>query len=778
MPGQVLEVIRLGGVDIALTICEDIWQAGGPFAAARQAGVALVVNINGSPYELAKDDIRLPWCSRRAAEAGAVVAYLNMTGGQDELVFDGDSMVVAPDGTLLARAAQFAEAVAHPRPRPARCRHAGAADCRAWPTRWSCPHRHHRRTGRARCRPADRHRGPTGDRRGRGVAGAGAGPARLRPQEWLPVGHHRGSPAASTPPWWPRSPSTRWGPTRCTACPCQQLLLRALPGRRRRAGPADRPALPGATHPADGGQRSLAQLELSGIAMENLQARVRGVILMGLSNQDNHLVLTTGNKSELAVGYSTLYGDSVGGFNPLKDVPKTMVWRLAAWRNAEAARRGETPPIPENSISKPPSAELRPGQLDTDSLPDYDVAGPDPARTTSTATWAGTASSAAGHDQAIVDRVLRMVDPAEYKRRQSAPGPKISIKAFGRDRRLPITNRLRETADRPRAGRVTFPPRSCAAGRRGATIATEPGDREGAASRKETDMVESTPNEVTALYGGAGHPAGPHPRPDRRQGARRTVGRCSPVRPVHRRDLRPGRRPGAAGRRLGREQRVRLRDHPAGDRRGAAAAGAGRGRATQHALVVGDLPFGSYEEGPTQALRTAVRFMKEGGCHAVKLEGGRRCAAADRGYRRCRHSGDGAHRVHPAERAHPRRLPGAGPGRHGRRGARRRAGGGRGGRVRGGAGDGARRGGQADHRTSCAIPTVGIGAGPDTDAQVLVWQDMAGLRTGKAPRFVKRYADLAGVLTDATRPFRRRGARRRRFPGRRPHFLARQRADD
>jgi NAD+ synthase (glutamine-hydrolysing) len=162
---------------------------------------------------------------------------------------------------------------------------------------------------------------------------------------------------------------------------------------------------------------------------------------MGLSNQDGHLVLTTGNKSELAVGYSTLYGDSVGGFNPIKDVLKTAVWRLARWRNAEADRRGELPPIPENSITKPPSAELRPGQLDTDSLPDYteldailaDYIDGDLGR---------QGLLDAGHEPATVDRVLRMVDLAEYKRRQSAPGPKITIKAFGRDRRLPITNRF------------------------------------------------------------------------------------------------------------------------------------------------------------------------------------------------------------------------------------------------------------------------------------------------------------------------------------------------
>jgi NAD+ synthase (glutamine-hydrolysing) len=154
-------------------------------------------------------------------------------------------------------------------------------------------------------------------------------------------------------------------------------------------------------------------------------------------------VLTTGNKSELAVGYSTLYGDSVGGFNPLKDVFKTYVWKLARWRNDDAVRRGQTPPIPENSISKPPSAELRPGQLDSDSLPDYAVLDGILVRYID-----GDAGRdelvAAGFDPAVVDKVLRMVDLAEYKRRQSAPGTKISIKAFGRDRRLPITNRFRE----------------------------------------------------------------------------------------------------------------------------------------------------------------------------------------------------------------------------------------------------------------------------------------------------------------------------------------------
>jgi NAD+ synthase (glutamine-hydrolysing) len=186
-----------------------------------------------------------------------------------------------------------------------------------------------------------------------------------------------------------------------------------------------------------------AELDLSGLAAENLQARIRGMILMSLSNQENHLVLTTGNKSELATGYSTLYGDSAGGFAPIKDVPKTLVWELARWRNRQAQTRGETPPIPENSINKPPSAELAPGQMDSDTLPDYAVL--DALLDDYVEHDLGSAELvAAGHDPELVERVIRMVDRAEYKRRQYPPGPKISPKNFGRDRRLPITNRWRE----------------------------------------------------------------------------------------------------------------------------------------------------------------------------------------------------------------------------------------------------------------------------------------------------------------------------------------------
>ena len=169
---------------------------------------------------------------------------------------------------------------------------------------------------------------------------------------------------------------------------------------------------------------------------------------MALSNQHGHLVLATGNKSELSVGYSTLYGDSVGGYAPLKDVPKTSVWELSRWRNADAQARGETPPIPESSITKPPSAELRPGQLDTDSLPDYDLL--DDVLDDYVEQDRGSSELlAAGFDRELVEKVLRLTDVAEYKRRQYPPGPKISYKAFGRDRRLPITNRWREHATPP-----------------------------------------------------------------------------------------------------------------------------------------------------------------------------------------------------------------------------------------------------------------------------------------------------------------------------------------
>ena len=438
VPGGALTVVRIAWADgseadVALTICEDLWQQGGPFTAAGVAGVGLVININGSPYELNKDDVRLALVRRRAAEAGATVAYVNTVGGQDELTFDGDSMIVTAGGELLARGQQFAEALlVHDLDLPG-ARDPGRDEQSPMPlfrvameTAWSEPPGEPLRAGIAD-RLVDEAEvwsalvlGVRDYVRKNGaksvvlaVSGgidsavvAAIATDALGPENVvgisMPSGHssqHSRDDAAQ--------------------------LAKNL-GFDYRAEPIQ--------HMVDA---FLSNLNLSGLAVENLQARVRGVILMAVSNQEGHLVLTTGNKSELAVGYSTLYGDSVGAFNPLKDVFKLQVWRLARWRNTVSTA------IPENSIVKPPSAELRPGQLDTDSLPSYEVLDPilidyvdgDKGR---------DELVAAGHDPALVDRVIRMVDGAEYKRRQSAPGTKISFKAFGRDRRLPITNRFRE----------------------------------------------------------------------------------------------------------------------------------------------------------------------------------------------------------------------------------------------------------------------------------------------------------------------------------------------
>jgi NAD+ synthase (glutamine-hydrolysing) len=448
VPGDTLTVVRLGppggaAVDVALTICEDLWQAGGPFAVAGSAGVGLVVNINGSPYELDKDDVRLPLIARRATEARAHVAYVNLVGGQDELVFDGDSMIVSPDGRLLARAPQFTDhLLVHDLSLP------------AVPT----------------APPA-----ATAPASGGGMQVARvAVPVDLPPPAGSPA---RGRIARRLPPeaevWHALVLGLRdyvrknglgsvvialsggidssvvatiaadaLGPANVVgvSMPSQHSSAHS---REDAADLAKRIGLDYRVEPIQPMVDAfLANLSLSGVAVENLQARVRGVILMALSNQERHLALTTGNKSELAVGYTTLYGDSVGGFNPLKDVPKMMVWQLARWRNEAAYGRGEPPPIPESAILKPPSAELRPGQLDTDSLPPYEEL--DPILVGYIDRDLGRDELVeAGHDPATVDRVLRMVDRAEYKRRQSAPGTKISIKAFGRDRRLPLTNRFR-----------------------------------------------------------------------------------------------------------------------------------------------------------------------------------------------------------------------------------------------------------------------------------------------------------------------------------------------
>jgi NAD+ synthase (glutamine-hydrolysing) len=477
VPGDTLPVFRLPveegeSVEVAIAICEDLWQDGGPVAVCRQAGAALLVVPNASPYERGKDDVRLDLVVRRAREAGAALAYANMTGGQDELVFDGDSILVAADGALIARGPQFEEALV-----------VADLDLPAAPAREAADEPVGAGDGsvitvkRVTLSPSDL---------------ALSGPAGSMDMEEASA--VTGVPEVERPEgaglFWPRLSDPAEVYTALVTGVRDYVrkngfrsVILALSGGIDSAltatiaadavGPSNvhvvlMPSRYSSDHSVTDAEDLVKRQGLNALAIpiapmvdafsdaltphgfpdkglppENLQARVRGVVLMGLSNAGGHLVLTTGNKSELATGYSTLYGDSAGGFGPIKDVPKTLVWELSRWRNAEAERLGATPPIPENSITKPPSAELAPGQLDTDSLPPYEVL--DALLDDYVEKDMGTAELiAAGHDPDLVERVVRLVDLAEYKRRQYPPGPKISQKNFGRDRRLPITSRWRE----------------------------------------------------------------------------------------------------------------------------------------------------------------------------------------------------------------------------------------------------------------------------------------------------------------------------------------------
>ncbi len=438
--GAELSVVTFGGVDIGLTICEDVWQDGGPFAAAAAAEVGLLVNINGSPYERDKDDARLTLLQRRAREARAAVVYVNQCGAQDELVFDGDSLAVGADGLLLARAPQFVEGL--------------------FLLELDLPPATGNTVSRAGELTVGRSRAPKPPRPVGGALAEPLGIAERLPDEaevWaalvtgtrdyivkngfssVVLGMSGGIDSAVVAAI--AADAIGGANVHGVALPSEYSSGHSLADAAELAANLGAPLRTVPIAPMV--NAFVESLKLTGLAEENVQARVRGTTLMGLSNQHGHLVLATGNKSELSVGYSTIYGDAVGGFAPIKDVPKTLVWKLARWRNAEAARRGEQPPIPENSISKPPSAELRPGQLDTDSLPEYEVL--DEVLALYVDTDAGLDDLlAAGFDEELVTRVSRMTDAAEWKRRQYPPGPKISLKAFGRDRRLPITNRWRE----------------------------------------------------------------------------------------------------------------------------------------------------------------------------------------------------------------------------------------------------------------------------------------------------------------------------------------------
>ncbi|MFH9348404.1 NAD+ synthase [Kitasatospora sp. NPDC017646] len=441
VPGDQLPVLRLHGVDVALAICEDIWQDGGRVTAAREAGAGLLLVINGSPYERNKDDQRLELVRRRAVEAGCALAYVNMVGGQDELVFDGDSIVVDADGRVLARSPQFEEhlLVLDLDLPEASSDHTdglllsdGLHLVRAELGGEASPAPGGKLTADIAPRLADE-----AEIWAALVAGTRAYVVKNGFRSVL-IGLSGGIDSALVAAI--AVDAVGADNVHCVSMPSRYSSQHS---RDDAAELARRTGLHFRTVSiAPMFDAYLSATELTGLAEENLQSRLRGTLLMAISNQEGHIVLAPGNKSELAVGYSTLYGDSVGAYGPIKDVYKSLVFRLARWRNEEAERRGEVAPIPENTITKPPSAELRPDQVDTDSLPDYDLLDSvldryiegDEGR---------DAIVAAGFDPAVVDRVVRLVDTAEYKRRQYPPGPKTSVKNFGRDRRLPITNRWR-----------------------------------------------------------------------------------------------------------------------------------------------------------------------------------------------------------------------------------------------------------------------------------------------------------------------------------------------
>ena len=428
-PGNHSLVIRVVGIDIGIAICEDIWQEGGPVAELARRNIGLFLVPNGSPFEANKDDLRLTLVQRRAQQVNAPLAYVNMAGGQDDLVFDGDTIVVDSDGSIIARAPQFEEGLM-----------IIDLDVKI-----------------ASSDPDLIISDPPILKYKKLIAGAAPRLDDLA-QIWqaLVVGL-RDYVAKNN------FPSVVLGVSGGIDSAVVAAIAADSIGADRVHGIA-LPSKYSSDHSLSDAkalamniglkyriieiepmvQSFISNLGLAGLAEENVQARVRGTTLMGLSNQEGHLVLATGNKSELAVGYSTLYGDAVGGFAPIKDLYKTQVWDLARWRNQQAISEGQTPPIPVNSINKEPSAELRPGQKDTDSLPDYKVLDQllhiyidqDGGR---------PGAIAAGFDAALVDRVIQLVDRAEYKRRQYPPGTKISGKAFGKDRRLPITSHWKES---------------------------------------------------------------------------------------------------------------------------------------------------------------------------------------------------------------------------------------------------------------------------------------------------------------------------------------------
>jgi NAD+ synthase (glutamine-hydrolysing) len=405
--GDELLTFEIDGLRFATVICEDIWQSGGPVSQIASHNVDLTLVLNGSPFERSKTDTRLELVSELASKQSTAVAYVNLVGGQDDLVFDGNSFLIDAAGKEIARAKQFdtdlliVEIESKNSIKPVTESTKTQTDlAQVWNAL---------------------------------VLGVRDYVQKNRFKSVV-LGLSGGIDSAV-----------------CASIAVDALGAKNVFGVSLPSKYSSDHSLSDAALLANNTglvysteliepyvEQFVEKLELQGLAAENLQARIRAVVLMAKSNTDGHLLLSTGNKTELAVGYSTIYGDAAGGYAPIKDVEKTLVWDLARYRNELATKQGNTPPIPEASISKPPSAELRPDQLDQDSLPDYAVLD----RILELHIEQRMSESeiiAQGLDATTVESVIRLVSTSEWKRRQSAIGPRITKLAFGRERRLPIT---------------------------------------------------------------------------------------------------------------------------------------------------------------------------------------------------------------------------------------------------------------------------------------------------------------------------------------------------
>ncbi|HET6963753.1 MAG TPA: NAD+ synthase [Acidimicrobiales bacterium] len=443
--GGATQLFGIAGVRVGVSVCEDAWSPAGPIAAQAAAGAELVININASPYSAGRVAERERMLATRAADASCCLVYLNCVGGQDELVFDGASLVFDSDGRLVASLPQFEEAFS-------------VFDIEVRPVyrkRLLDPRGHHRAPPLPVTPVTDepsRHPGedelpaPLADRLGpeaeiyRALVVGTRDYVRKNGFRDVVIGLSGGIDSSLVA----LIAADALGP--------EHVHGVAMPSRYSSAGSrtdaeglARRLGIDYQVIPIEGAHAAFLDLLSEGLGAappglteENLQSRIRGVILMALSNQLGWLVLTTGNKSEAAVGYSTLYGDTAGGFAVIKDVPKTLVYRLCEWRDAA----GPEPLLPPDVLTKPPSAELRPDQRDDQSLPPYEVLDPVLLAYVEDDLTAAELIDA-GFDEELVRRVVRMVDLAEYKRRQTPPGVRVTPKAFGRDRRMPITNGYR-----------------------------------------------------------------------------------------------------------------------------------------------------------------------------------------------------------------------------------------------------------------------------------------------------------------------------------------------